>query len=129
MRVDHRRRQVAVPQQLLNRPDVVPGLQQMGRKRMPQGMGGDALGDLRLTSGRLDGTLNDRFVEMVPALLVRLRVPVPPGCWKNPLPPTPGWRYGTFPSAHRAPQRTRRQFSGRPSVGVSSNPDDSSRAA
>ena len=34
VRVDHRGAHVAVSQQFLNRPDVVPGLEQMGGKRM-----------------------------------------------------------------------------------------------
>jgi hypothetical protein len=36
VRVDHRRADVPMPKQLLNRPDVVSGLEQMGRERVPQ---------------------------------------------------------------------------------------------
>ena len=34
MRIDHRRADVAVAEQLLNRPNIISILQQMGRKRM-----------------------------------------------------------------------------------------------
>src|ERR1019366_639557 len=36
VRVDHRRPHVAVPEQLLNGPDVVAVLEQVRRKRMPE---------------------------------------------------------------------------------------------
>lgn len=36
MRVDHRRTHIPVAKQLLDRPDVIAGLEQMRRKRMPQ---------------------------------------------------------------------------------------------
>src|SRR5688572_24176456 len=39
VRVDHGRRDVAVPEQLLDGPDVVAGLEQVGRERVPQGVG------------------------------------------------------------------------------------------
>jgi hypothetical protein len=38
MRVDHRGRDIAVPQQLLHRPDVIASLQQMGGEGVPQNM-------------------------------------------------------------------------------------------
>jgi hypothetical protein len=41
VRVDHRRSDVPVPQQLLYRPNVVPFLQQVGSERMPKGMACD----------------------------------------------------------------------------------------
>jgi hypothetical protein len=36
VRVDHRRPHVAVPEQLLNGPDIVAVLEQVRRKRMPE---------------------------------------------------------------------------------------------
>jgi len=47
MSVDHRGTDIRVPQKLLHRPDVVPALQKMGRKAVPQGMTGGPLGDPR----------------------------------------------------------------------------------
>lgn len=45
MRIDHRRRHVPVPEQLLNRPDIVPGLKQVRREAVPQCMTRNALAD------------------------------------------------------------------------------------
>jgi hypothetical protein len=39
MRVNHRRADIAVPEQLLYGPDIVPVFKQMGRERMAQRMG------------------------------------------------------------------------------------------
>ena len=47
MRVDQRRRDVAVPQGLLDDPEVPSALQQVYRKRVPQPVDADALGDAR----------------------------------------------------------------------------------
>jgi hypothetical protein len=46
--VDHRRPHVLVPQQFLDGPDVVPGLEQVGGKGVPQGVRGHALWEARL---------------------------------------------------------------------------------
>lgn len=43
MRVQHRRRDVAVPQQLLHRPDVGSALQQVRRKGVPEGVAANPL--------------------------------------------------------------------------------------
>ena len=48
MGIDHRRRHIAVPQQLLHRADIRPPFQKMGGKRMPQRMTAHLLGDPRL---------------------------------------------------------------------------------
>jgi hypothetical protein len=47
VRVDHRRTYVGVPEQLLQESDVDPGVEQVRRERMPQGVCGDFLRDLR----------------------------------------------------------------------------------
>jgi hypothetical protein len=44
VRVDHRRAHVGVPEQLLDGPDVVPGLQQVRRERVPERVAGGRLG-------------------------------------------------------------------------------------
>ena len=56
-------------QQLLYRSDVVAVLQQVGRKRMPEGMTTRWLRDSGLESSHLDRPLQDSFVPMVPAFL------------------------------------------------------------
>ena len=38
MRINHRRLHIRMPQQLLNRPNILPRLQQMRRERMPETM-------------------------------------------------------------------------------------------
>ena len=50
VRVHHRRADVRVAEQLLHRPDVVPILEQMGRKRMPKRVWTYTLGYSRLPS-------------------------------------------------------------------------------
>lgn len=76
MRIDHRRRQLRVPQQLLHGADVIARLEQMRRERVPQGVTSGRLPD----PGRADGPL-DRFLQR------RLRDMVPPlcaaGAWIN----------------------------------------------
>ena len=47
MRVDHRRAHVGMAQQLLDGADVVAVRQQLRRKRMPEGVTADVLGDAR----------------------------------------------------------------------------------
>jgi hypothetical protein len=36
MRIDHRRADISMAKEFLNGPDVVPGFEQMCRKRMPE---------------------------------------------------------------------------------------------
>jgi len=50
MRVNHGRIDVAMPQQFLDRPDVLASFRQMGRERMPQCMRSKGLGNV--SSGR-----------------------------------------------------------------------------
>ena len=65
VRVDHRRSDVPVPQQLLYRPNVVPFLKKMGSERMPKGMTGNRFGKSGTGGGLLYGFLEHRFVQMV----------------------------------------------------------------
>ena len=52
--------------QILNRPDIIARLQEMGGKAVPQGMAIAGLGDPRASNGLLDGPLNNRFSDMMP---------------------------------------------------------------
>ena len=71
MSIDHRRFHVTMAQQLLHRSDVVAVLQQVPRKRMPEGMTTGRLRDSSLESSHLNRPLQDSFVQMVPAFLSR----------------------------------------------------------
>ncbi len=57
MRVDHRRRHIAVTEQLLDRPDVVTALEQVRRKRVAERVAAHALVDSRLVRGTSPGPL------------------------------------------------------------------------
>src|SRR5438552_17726963 len=86
MRVHHGRRNVAVAEELLHGANVVAGLEQVSRKRMPQSVTGRGLGDLRGTDGVLKPALHHGFVEMMTANLAGARVAILPGRRKYPLP-------------------------------------------
>ena len=63
--VDHRRRDVAVTEELLHRADVRARLQQMGSEAMPQRVASDGFRDVRLARRVPDGALQDRLVQVV----------------------------------------------------------------
>lgn len=67
MRVDHRRLDVRVAQVLLDLPDGHAVEQQMGRDAVPQAVDGNGLVNVRSSSGRLHGLLNDRIADVVEA--------------------------------------------------------------
>ena len=54
MQIDLRRRNILMPQQFLDRPEISPAFQQARRKRMPQGMTRHPLGDSRILRASLD---------------------------------------------------------------------------
>ena len=84
MGVDHRRTDVAVSQQLLDRSYIVSVLKQMSRKRMAKSMATCGLVDACANPGILYGFLQNRLVEMVPALLSDHRVSIVAGGRKSP---------------------------------------------
>ena len=69
MCVDHGRPHIAMAEEFLNRSDVVPVLEQVGGKGVPECVAGSRLGQARLAEGFLDRPLQDRFVEVVPTAL------------------------------------------------------------
>jgi len=69
MSINHRRADVRVTEQLLDCPDVVAVLQQVGGKGMPKRMTRGRLEDSRLESGLFKRFLLDRLMEMMPVLL------------------------------------------------------------
>src|SRR5207253_1741380 len=86
MRVDHGRAQVAMPQQLLHRPDVGTRLEEMSSERMAKRVTGRALRDPRTAYRVPHGTLNGRLVQMMPPLLRGPRITLGPLRRKYPLP-------------------------------------------
>jgi hypothetical protein len=86
MSIDHRRRDIPVSQQLLHRPDIVPGLKQMGRKGVPQRMAACSLSNPTLSNRLGHGSLNDRLVEMVPLNAPGPPIPISASSREGPLP-------------------------------------------
>ena len=67
MRINLRGTHIRVPQQLLNRADIVTTLQQVGGKRVAQGMAACRFIDARTSNRRFNGTLERLFPKVVPA--------------------------------------------------------------
>jgi hypothetical protein len=107
MGVDHRRADIRVAEQLLHSADVGAGLQQVGRKRMAQGMDGYRLGDARARHRLLECPLHPVFVQMVAAFDAGARIDRQRGRREQPE-PGPGLA-GTrvFDHGARAPHTSR----------------------
>ncbi len=73
MGINHCGSDIAVPQKLLNRADVVIGLQQMACKTVTKGMGCGPLIDFGFIDRALDGLLNMAFMEMVAPVFLGFR--------------------------------------------------------
>ena len=86
MGVDHRRAHVLMAQQLLDRPNIIPVLQQVGRKGVAKRMAACRFGDPCFQSGFLEAPLQDGFVQVVPALFAGDAVGVVACGGKDPLP-------------------------------------------
>ena len=70
-------------EELLDRPDVVAVLQQMGGERMAQRVTGGRLGKACRANRALDGLLEHRLMEMVTTPTSGLRIKVESGRRKN----------------------------------------------
>jgi len=55
--IDHRGPHILVPEKLLDSADVIPGLEQMRGKRVPQRVAGRSLGEASPAGGVMDGFL------------------------------------------------------------------------
>ena len=66
MRVNHRRIHVVMAEQLLDRANVLPAFEPMGRKRVSQRVCTDRLGDLRAGRRPLDTRAQRSFVQVMP---------------------------------------------------------------
>jgi hypothetical protein len=65
MGVDHGGAHVLVPQELLDGADVLPSLQQMGGKRVSEGMAAGLLGDSGLSHGSLHRLLHHARITVL----------------------------------------------------------------
>ncbi len=65
MGVDHRRRDVVVPEQLLNGPNIGAPLQEPCGETVAEGVAGHLLGDPAADGGELDRFLDGGLVQVV----------------------------------------------------------------
>ncbi len=65
MRINHRGADVLMPEQFLNRPNIIAILKQVSRERMAEGVTTGRLAHPRPAGGFFDGLLYDRLVQMV----------------------------------------------------------------
>ena len=86
MGIDHRRAHVLVAKKLLDGADVVALLQQVGGKRVTEGMARRRLGDPGGTDGILHRSLKHGFVKVVPASLAGDGLHVETRGGEDPLP-------------------------------------------
>src|SRR6185369_12142464 len=68
MGINHRRRNVIVPQQFLDRPDVRPALEQVGCVRVTKGMTADVLVNANQRHRSLDRSVQGRLIQMMAPL-------------------------------------------------------------
>lgn len=96
--VNLRGRDLLVPEKLLNRANVVPPLQQIRRKRVPQAVRRRGLADPTPADRSFESPLDGRFMKVMPALDSTLRLAITTCRRKNPLPSprTPSPRHPTL---------------------------------
>jgi len=82
----HRSSYVGMPEQLLNRPDIITILQQVGRKRMTQSVTCCGLGMSDFESRFSKRSLQNGLMKMMSPLLSRHTVCIVTGCREYPLP-------------------------------------------
>jgi hypothetical protein len=67
MGINHGRADIAMPEHLLDGPDVIIGLEQMAGKGMAEGVCRGAFGQTGLLDRRPDGFLYMGFMQVIPA--------------------------------------------------------------
>jgi hypothetical protein len=82
MCVDLRRTDVLVPEQFLDRSDVVTSFKKMRGERMPEGVASGVLHNPRPLDGFFGRPLEHRLVHVLPALFAGLGV-LPPVFWMS----------------------------------------------
>jgi len=82
VRVDHGRFDIGMPQEFLNRPNVIPRFQQVGSEGVPQGVGGRTFADAGTQDGQLESP-GDRTLVQMPAVLWRPTPRIVTSCQLN----------------------------------------------
>jgi hypothetical protein len=88
-------------EQFLDRPNVVPVLEQMCRKGMAESVTADPLRDACTASSGSDRALHDRFVQMIPGRWSEALVSANPPRGEDELPAPVGGRIGILPIERR----------------------------
>jgi len=104
VQIDHRRRHIAMPEQLLHRPNVIAISQQLCCERVPQGVRSDALRQTRTARRVGHRPLNRRIEHMVPTTLAGRTIHVLATCRKHPGPRQSRFAFGLLRS--NAPGKT-----------------------
>jgi hypothetical protein len=99
--VDHRRADIRVAEQLLNGSNVIAVLEQVGRKRMTEGVAADSLRDPGEPDGCGHGALNDGLVQMVPRRRTKSPIAADTPGRKQELPDPVGSRVRILPIERR----------------------------
>ncbi len=94
MRVQHGRADVLVTEQFLNGPDVVTSFKEVRGERMPKCVAPGMLDHTGPADGLLDGLLQNRLGNMMPAFFAGLGVPPSMFLGKDPLPAPVLWHVG-----------------------------------
>jgi hypothetical protein len=94
--VDHGSFDISVAEQFLYVADVVAGFEQVGGKRMAQGVWGNMFGDFGLEGGAADGLLQAAFIAVMATNQLAARVNREPVSWEGILPESFFGRIGVF---------------------------------
>lgn len=94
--VDHRRLQLRVAEQFLDRADVVAVGEQVGGEAVTQTVEGRMLGDSGAVDGGLEGALDGTLVQVVPVLVAGLTSGEPAAGREDVLPAPLGRGAGVF---------------------------------
>jgi hypothetical protein len=86
MGIDHRRTDILVTKQFLNRPDIVTFFQQMRSKGMAKCMTPDPFDDIRFEDSCFNGALQKGLMDVISAFLSGLYVFPPVFLRESPLP-------------------------------------------
>lgn len=97
MRIYLGRLDVAVSKQLLDGPDIIAVLEEMGSEGMPEGMAADSFGNTGAKRRFMDGALEERRVHVVTPLLSCLSIAPSPFLGEDPLPCPIGGAFWIFP--------------------------------
>jgi hypothetical protein len=106
VRVNHYRRHIIVPQQLLDRANIRAPLQRMRRETVPEGMARHPFDNPRSRHRALDGSVDRQLVDVMAPYLPRTRVDRQPPGRKGVLPTLLPRSSGIFPV-----QRSRQVYS------------------